>query len=128
MGQRLTVHALGFFSKPFHKAGTVNNFALGLGKGFALLGCQDAAQVLGVGDQKLKPLQQNRVAFFAGFFAPGGPGGVGGGNGGFSILRAQVGHVGQLVAVRRVIHVKAGRARDPLAVDQRVGFKQARVI
>ncbi len=111
--QGLAVDAFGFLGEPLDKTRAVGDFALGLGKGLALLGGHDAAQVFLVGHQQLVPLEQDGVALLAGLAAPGGPGGVGRGDGGLGVLRAQVGHVGQLAAGGGVVHVKAGLAREP---------------
>ena len=53
-GDGFAVDALGFFGKPFQKAGSVADFALGFGQGFALLGGHDAGQVVGVGVQQVR--------------------------------------------------------------------------
>ena len=126
--QRFAIDALGFLGKPLDKAGTVGDFALGLGKRLALLGGHDGPQVFLVGHQELIPLHQNGVALLAGLAAPGGPGGVGGGNGGFGILGAEVGDIGQFVAGSRVCHIKPAGAGQPLPIDQRIGLEQARVV
>jgi hypothetical protein len=127
LGQCFAIHALGLFGKPLHEAGAIGHFAFGLGQGLALLGGHDAAQVVLVGHQQIKPLAQDGAALFGGFAAPGWPGGVGGGDGLFCINRAQVGHVGQVGAGGGVSHGKSAAAADPLAVDQRIGFQQGGV-
>jgi hypothetical protein len=46
LGQGFAVDALGLFGIPLDKAGAVDHFAFGFGKGLALLGGHDAAQVV----------------------------------------------------------------------------------
>ena len=125
LGQGFAMHSLGFFGVPLHKARTVDNFASAFYKGLALLCSQDAAQVVLVGNEQIKPLAQNDAAFFAGFGAPSRPSGVGSGNSGLSFGGAKVGHIGQLDAQRRVVHIKPLAAWHPLSVDERIGFQQA---
>jgi hypothetical protein len=106
LGQRFAVDALGLLGKPFHKAGAVGHFALGFGQGLALLGGHQAAQVVLVRHEQVVPLAQDVAAFLGGLVFPGRPGGIGGGNGGLGIGRPQVGHIGELLAGGRVVHIK----------------------
>ncbi len=126
--QGLAVDALGFFGKPLDKAGGVGHFALGFGKGFALLGGHDAGQIVLVGHDQIEPFAQNVGALFARFGAPCRPGGVGCGNRLFGLRSAQVGDLRQFSAGGRVVHPEGVAANDPLAVDQALVFDQAGVL
>ena len=119
------MHSLGFLGVPLHKARTVDNFASAFYKGLALFGGEDAAQVVLVGNEQIKPLAQDDASLFAGFGAPSRPSGVCSGNGGFCFGGAKVGHIGQLDAQRRVVHIKPLAAWHPLSVDERIGLEEA---
>ena len=106
LGQGLAVNAFGLFGVPLHKAGTVGYFAFGFWQWLALFRGHQAAQVILVGHQQIKPFAQNDAALFAGFAAPGRPGGVGGSNGGFGIGWAHIGHIGQFLVGGGVQHIK----------------------
>ena len=121
-GQGFAVDAFGLFGKPLHKAGAVGNFACGLGQRLALFGCHDSRQVGLVGHQQVKPFAQNLAAHFGCCFAPCTPSCIGCGNGLFGMRRAQVGHVGQVLACGRVGHGKGAVAIYPFSVDQGFGF------
>ena len=128
LGQGLAVDALGLLSEPLDKACAISDFAFGLGQGLALLGGHDAAQIVLVGHQQVVPLAQDDAALFGGFGFPGGPCCVGCGNGLLGLGRAEVGHIGQVLARGGVGHGKTAAAFDPLAIDQGVGLEQARVV
>ncbi|MNV80997.1 hypothetical protein D3C71_1746330 [compost metagenome] len=93
-----------------------------------MFGGHDAAQVVLIGHEQVKPLAQDDAALLGGLGLPGAPGGVGGGNRGLGVGRAQVGHIGQLEARGRVVHIKAAATCHPLAVDEAVGLEQGGVV
>ena len=124
---RLAVDALAFLGEPLDEAGAVHHLALGFDERLALLGGNDPGQVVGVIDHEVEPPHQDGVALLGGFCPPARPSSLRCGQRLARLLRAEVGHVGKLAAGRRIAHVEARAAGDPLAADQRVGFQQAGV-
>ena len=101
-GNGFAVDALGLFAEPFDKACAVHHFALRLGQGLALLGGEDRAKVVLVGNAQVVPFAQNRGAFLAGARRPFVARLICGGDGAGGIGARQVGHTGDDIAARRV--------------------------
>ncbi len=129
-GDRLAVDALGLFGEPLDEARAVHDLALGLGVRLALLGGQDRAEVVGVGDHQLVPFAQDRGALLAG---PGGPfllRRIGGIDGARRLGAGQVGDLGDHVAAGGVLDGE-GRAAvgvAPLAAQIGLGREQVGVL
>ena len=69
-GNNIAVNAACFFGKPFDKARTIGDFALGLGERLTLFQRQDATEVVLVRHHQFEPLAQHAGAFLG---CAGGP-------------------------------------------------------
>ncbi|MNR31513.1 hypothetical protein D3C85_1490270 [compost metagenome] len=116
----VAVDALGFFGEPLDKGSGVDDFTLGFGQWFALLGGHQAGQVVLVLDHQLEPATQLASTFFGGQRAPGRQRLVGGFDGTAGFSGAHLRHSADDLARCRVVDLDrlAVVRVQPLSIDE----------
>ena len=99
----VAVNTLGFFGEPLDKRSGIDDFALGFGQWLALLQGHQAAEVVLVFDQQLKPATQLGCTLFGGQGTPGWQRFVCGFNGTTGFNRAHLWHCADDFTGSRVV-------------------------
>ena len=127
-GDDVAINAFCLFAEPFDEGGAIEDFALGLGKGFAHFDTEDLAKVIGVLDHQIEPFAQDCGAFLACLCCPVLLGVICYVNGAAHIFDWGVGHLGDNFSGRGVANREAIGAVDPLAANERAGFQECGII
>ena len=120
--------ALGFFSRPFHKARAIDHLAPRFGEGLAHFRGDEMAQIIGMLDDQVMPFLDQLGALENGRVLPRLEGFGGGVDRVFGPLRAHITHLRQNSAIGGTGHFDPGLALDPGAIDEGLGLIQRLVL
>jgi len=123
-GNGLAVNALGLLAEEFDERRAIGDFTLGFGQWFALLGCQDRAQIVLVLHHQIEPFAQHGCALFTGPCGPFFLCGFGLRNGARNLSARQIGDFCHYIAARWVRDVESAIvAIGPFAADKGACFQ-----
>ena len=128
-GNRVAVHALGLFAKPFQKASRIQHLALRLRKRLALLGGHQHGQIILMMQHQVEHAAQHVRALPGGHVCPRRERRMRGIDGTPGFIRTHVWHRAQQRACGGVAYFAgtAGRGRTPLARNQCLVAQQLRI-